>query len=216
MKTNPEYYFKKINEFPFPKIFETKTVWDILETKNKILSEFKETKIKGTLGKNVFFENIVIVEEGAKILHNSVIEGPVYIGKNSIIGPNAYIRKNTMVGNNCKIGCGEVKGSIFMNNARADHSGYIGDSVLGDSCHIGAGVVTANLRFDKKEIFDGVKKFGAVFGDNTEIGSNSTILPGTLIGSNVWIYPGAIVKNFVPENSILKYKHVSEIIKKNE
>lgn len=215
MKTNPDYYFKKINEFPFPEIFEVETVWEILEVKNKILSNFKNTEIKGTLGKNVHFEGIVVIEKGARILQNSVLKGPVYVGENSVIGPNAYIRKNTIIGKNCKIGSGEVKGSIIMNNVRADHFGYIGDSILGDSSHIGAGVVTTNLRFDNKNIKENIRKYGVVLGDNSNLGSNTTTLPGTFIGPNSWVYPGVILKGFVPDSSIVKYKPGYNIVEKN-
>ncbi|MCD6547695.1 MAG: glucose-1-phosphate thymidylyltransferase [Nanoarchaeota archaeon] len=215
METKPSYFFKKIKDFCFPEIFDVENVWEILKKKNEVLSKLKP-EIKGSLGKNVHFEGNVVIEEGTRVLHNCIIEGPVFIGKNCVIGPNAHIRGSTMVGDNCKIGKAEIKGSVIMNNVRADHFGYVGDSVLGDSSHLGAGVVTANFRFDGKNVKVngkdiGLRKFGAVVGDNTQVGVNATLFPGTLIGSNSWIYPGAIVRGFIPENVIVKH---NEIIKK--
>ncbi len=213
METKLSYYFKKIKEFPFPEIFDVETILEILKKKDELLSKFEKSEIKGSLGKNVHFDGIVIIEQGSRILHNSIIEGPVYIGKNCVIGPSAHIRGGTVIGNNCKIGKAEIKGCVIMNNVRADHFGYIGDSILGDSTHLGAGVVTANLRFDNKPTH-GLRKLGVVLGDNSQIGVNSTTLPGTFIGPNTWIYPGAVVRCFVPENSILKWKPDLEIIEK--
>ena len=102
-----------------------------------------------------------------------------------------------------------------MNGVRADHFGYVGDSILGDKSHLGAGVVTANFRFDGKEVKDtGMRKFGLVIGDNSHVGVNATLFPGTFIGQNTWIYPAAIVRGFVPENSILKWKQDLEVVEK--
>ncbi len=214
MKKEPKYYFEKIDEFPFPEIFELENIWEIFNERDKFFLQFNESKIKGNVEKNVYLEGLVIIEKGAKILNGSVIKGPVYIGKNSIIGPNAHIRKKTIIGKNCRIGNAEVKGSIFMNNVRVDHFGYIGDSILGDSSHLGAGVVTTNLRFDNKNVKENIRKFGLVLGDNSQIGSNVTTIPGTFIGPNSWVYPGAVLKGFIPSDSIVKYKPDFEIVKK--
>ena len=215
MSAKPDFYFKKIKEFPFPEIFDVKNVWEILKKKDEVLSKFKKSEIKGTMGKNVHFEGIVIIEQGSRILHNSIIEGPVYIGKNCTIGPSAHIRGGTIIGDNCKVGKAEIKGSVVMNNVRADHFGYIGDSILGDNSHLGAGAVTANFRFDNKNVEKTeLRKFGVVLGDNSQIGVNATTLPGTFIGPNSWIYPASIVRDFIPENSILKWKPELEVVEK--
>ncbi len=216
MKTEPKYYFKKINELPFLEIFETENIWKILNERDKFFLQFNESNIKGHVSETVYLEGIIIIEKGAKILNGSTIKGPVYIGKNSIIGPNAYIREKTIIGNNCKIGSGEIKGSIIMNNARVDHFGYIGDSILGDSSHIGAGVVTTNLRFDNKNLKENIRKYGLVLGDNSQLGSNVTTLPGTFVGPDSWVYPGVVLKEFVPVSSIVKYKPNYSIVEKNK
>jgi NDP-sugar pyrophosphorylase family protein len=213
MKTEVDYYFKK-REFPFKEIFEVENVLQIFEKAKEILDRFKESNIKGDVGKNVHIEGIVIVEEGAKILDGTYIVGPVYIGKNSRVGPNAYIRPYTLVGENCQIGGREIKGSILMDNVEVNHHGYIGDSILGYKAHFGAGVTTANLRFDGKNVVDERRKLGAVVGDNVQVGVNSTLLPGTFIGNGSWVYPGAVVKGFVPANSIVKWKPSYEVVEK--
>ena len=127
------------------------------------------------------------------------------------------IGKNAVVGNST-----EIKNSILFDGVQAPHYNYIGDSILGYKSHMGAGSITSNVKSDKsivkvayngEKIDTGLKKFGAVIGDYTEIGCNTVLNPGTIIGRNSNIYPLSSVRGFVPENSI--YKSASEIIKKN-
>ena len=51
-----------------------------------------------------------------------------------------------------------------------------------------------------------VKKFGAIVGDNVEVGCNSVLNPGTVVGRNTNIYPLSMVRGVVEENSIYKKK----------
>ena len=57
-----------------------------------------------------------------------------------------------------------------------------------------------------------MRKFGAIIGDNAEIGCNSVLNPGTVIGRNSNVYPLARVRGLVPENSI--YKDEGNIVEK--
>ena len=92
---------------------------------------------------------------------------------------------------------------------------------MGYKSHTGAGVITSNLKSDKSMVtvlFEGDKldtnrkKFGAIIGDNTEVGCNSVLNPGTILGRNTNVYPLSMVRGYVPENSI--YKNSGEIIPK--
>ena len=58
----------------------------------------------------------------------------------------------------------------------------LGDSILGYKSHMGAGSITSNVKSDKKlvvvkseneAIETGLKKFGAMLGDNVEVGCGS-------------------------------------------
>lgn len=51
-----------------------------------------------------------------------------------------------------------------------------------------------------------MKKFGAMLGDNVEVGCNSVLNPGTVVGRGARVYPLSMVRGFVPKNSIYK-KH---------
>ena len=86
---------------------------------------------------------------------------------------------------------------------------------------MGAGSITSNVKSDKKlvvvnnkeeKIETGLKKFGAMLGDNVEIGCGSVLNPGTVIGKNTNVYPLSSVRGVVPSNSI--YKKQNEIVEK--
>ena len=144
----------------------------------------------------------LIIEEGAKIRHCAFIRGNVIIGKGSVLG------------NSC-----EIKNSIMFDNVQAPHYNYIGDSILGYGSHMGAQSLTSNVKSDKKDVVvhgdDGdiktsIYKFGAMIGDNTEIGCGSVLNPGTIIGKNCIIYPLSSVRGTINDNSI--YKSSSDIV----
>ena len=87
---------------------------------------------------------------------------------------------------------------------------------------MGAGSITSNVKSDKslvtiknedKIIETGLKKMGAVLGDNVEVGCNSVLNPGTIVGKNSNIYPLSMVRGYVNENSI--YKKQGEVVLKN-
>ena len=94
---------------------------------------------------------------------------------------------------------------------------YVGDSVLGYHVHLGAGVILSNLKSDgtnvdirhkDKKISTGMRKMGSIIGDNTEVGCNSVLYPGTIIGKNTNIYPLTRVRGIINSNSILKDENV--------
>ena len=60
----------------------------------------------------------------------------------------------------------------------------------------------------------GLKKFGAMLGDNVEVGCNSVLNPGTVIGRNSNVYPTSMVRGVIPAGSI--YKKQGEIAEKYE
>lgn len=166
-------------------------------------------------------ENVWIAKS-AKIAPTAFINGPTIIGKDAEIRHCAFIRGNAIVGNNCVVGNStELKNVILFNNVQVPHYNYVGDSILGFRSHMGAGSITSNVKSDKKLVVvkdgnnyieTGLKKFGAMIGDNVEIGCGSVLNPGTVIGRNSNIYPLSSVRGVVRENSI--YKKAGEIVEK--
>ena len=103
------------------------------------------------------------------------------------------------------------------------HYNYVGDSILGYKSHMGAGSITSNVKSDKTlvvvkspygNIETGLKKMGAMLGDNVEVGCNSVLNPGTVIGRNANVYPTSMVRGYVEADSI--YKMQGEIAKKTK
>jgi len=152
----------------------------------------------------------VIIQRGTKIFSGAYIEGPTIIGKNCYIGPNCHIRPYCMIGNDVTIGQGaEIKASILLDKCKISHFSYIGNSLLGRNVNIAAGVITAVRRFDNQNIviflptgkqYDtGKYKFGAIIGDNVQIGIGVLILPGRIIKPNSTVEPGIIVRKNILE-----------------
>ena len=202
-----EYLIKY--EYPWEIISEIKNI--ILEIGSNLdKNNYKEIK------ENVWVHSSVLIDDNVQII------GPAIIGENSQIKHCAYIRENVIIGNDCVIGnsC-EIKNSIIFDNTQVPHFNYVGDSVMGYKSHMGAGAIISNLKSDhsnvvirnKQETIDtGLKKFGAIIGNNVEVGCNSVLNPGTIIGTNSTIYPLSRVRGLVPENSI--YKEEDNIVDK--
>ncbi len=156
----------------------------------------------------------VWVHKTAKIFPSAYIGSPCIIGAGTEVRHCAFIRGSALIGENCVIGNSvELKNVIIFDNVQTPHYNYVGDSILGYKSHMGAGSITSNVKSDKtnvviklgdKQIETGIKKIGAMLGDNVEIGCNSVLNPGTVIGRCSNIYPTSCVRGVVPENSIWK------------
>lgn len=166
-------------------------------------------------------ENIWI-SKTAKIAESASLTGPLIICDNTEIRHCAFIRGSAIIGKNCVVGNStEIKNAILFNNVQVPHYNYIGDSILGYKAHLGAGAITSNVKSDKSIVvvkagfhrFDtGLNKFGAIVGDNCEVGCNSVLNPGSVIGRNTNIYPLSMVRGYVAENCI--YKIDAEVVRK--
>nr|WP_317282074.1 UDP-N-acetylglucosamine pyrophosphorylase [uncultured Sellimonas sp.] len=166
-------------------------------------------------------ENIWIAKS-AKVAPTAFINGPVIVGKDAEIRHCAFIRGNAIVGEGAVVGNStELKNVILFNKVQVPHYNYVGDSVLGYKSHMGAGAITSNVKSDKTlatvstpegKIETGLKKFGAMIGDNVEVGCGSVLNPGTVVGKETNIYPLSMVRGFVPAHSI--YKKRGEVAKK--
>lgn len=164
----------------------------------------------------------VWIAKTAKVAPTAYINGPVIIGENAEIRHCAFIRGKAIVGEGAVVGNStELKNVILFNKVQVPHYNYVGDSILGYKSHMGAGSITSNVKSDKKlvivkngkeQIETGIKKFGAMIGDEVEVGCGSVLNPGTVIGKNTNIYPLSSVRGIVQSNSI--YKNQNEIVKK--
>lgn len=158
-------------------------------------------------------ENVWIAKN-AKVAPTASITGPAIIGKNAEIRHCAFIRGNALVGEGAVVGNStELKNVILFNKVQVPHYNYVGDSILGYKAHMGAGSITSNVKSDRLlvkvhtpegDIETGLKKFGAMIGDETEIGCGTVMNPGTVIGKDCTVYPLSSVRGVILSHSIYK------------
>ena len=203
-------------------LLESRTYpWEVLP----LISEFI-VKLGSTLSEEEYEkrgENVWIAKS-AKVAPTAFINGPTIIGKDAEVRHCAFIRGNALVGEGAVVGNStELKNVILFNKVQVPHYNYVGDSILGYKSHMGAGSITSNVKSDKKlvvvkgasgKIETGLKKFGAMLGDEVEVGCGSVLNPGTVIGSYSNIYPLSSVRGVVPAKSI--YKNKNEVVEKTE
>ena len=164
----------------------------------------------------------VWIARSANVFPSAYIHGPAIIGKDTEVRHCAFIRGNAIVGVGCVVGNStELKNVVIFNSVQVPHYNYVGDSILGYKAHMGAGSITSNVKSDKKlvvvktpegNIETGIKKFGAMLGDEVEVGCGSVLNPGTVVGAHSNIYPLSSVRGVVPAGSI--YKKQGEVVEK--
>ena len=166
----------------------------------------------------------VWIAKNAKVAPTAYINGPCIIDEEAEIRHCAFIRGNAIVGKGAVVGNStELKNVILFNRVQVPHYNYVGDSILGYKAHMGAGSITSNVKSDKTLVVvkdadtkyeTGLKKMGAMLGDNVEVGCNSVLNPGTVIGRWSNVYPTSCVRGVIPANSIFKAPGI--VVSKNE
>jgi bifunctional UDP-N-acetylglucosamine pyrophosphorylase/glucosamine-1-phosphate N-acetyltransferase len=154
------------------------------------------TKIakKVTIEPNVVIRNNVSIKSGSIIKSYSDLDG-VLINQDCSIGPHARIRPYSIINKNCKIGnYVEIKNSSIGQSTSISHLTYIGDSKIGKKVNIGAGCITCN--------YDGVKKSKTIIGNNSFIGSNTSLIAPVKIGNNVKIGAGSVINKDISANKL--------------
>ncbi len=185
--------------------------WNSISLMNPfILQQFSS----GTIAPNFKDKPYVFIGEGTTIHPSVEIAGPAIIGRNCELRHGAFLREGCIIGDNVIIGHAvEVKHSIIFNHSTITHLSYVGDSMIGNNVNISGGVIIANFRLDKKNIFiktpkeeidTGMQKFGATIGDNSVIGVNSVLNPGTLLGKNTIVFPLKSISGVHEDNAVLK------------
>ena len=201
-------------------IFQGKTYpWEVLPEIGAFI-----VKLGNTLSDEEYEkrgENIWVARD-AKVAPTASVTGPCIIGKGAEVRHCAFIRGNALVGEGAVVGNStELKNVILFNKVQVPHYNYVGDSILGYKAHMGAGSITSNVKSDKKlvivkgdgeNIETGLKKFGAMLGDEVEVGCGSVLNPGTVVGSRTNIYPLSSVRGVIPSDSI--FKNSKEIVMK--
>lgn len=201
MVPRPEDFFN-LSLFSHQDLFAyEKPVWETLKNLKPYLDSLDLGKICCEVPPSVTLVNPekISIGEGTILEPGAFIEGPCSIGRNCFVRHAAYLRPYLVIGDHCTLGHAvELKHAIFLNSACASHFNYVGDSLIGNRVNLGAGVVCANLRLDRKEVLvcfgkqkvrSGLKKLGAVVGDDSQLGCHSVINPGILLKKKTYSKP---------------------------
>lgn len=216
--------FFSLKAFPAPELFDgAEQAWDALKRLSDwCRSRVKRSSIQGKVSKRAVIEGPVIIEKGTVVEAGAHVKGPAWIGRDCEIRHGAYLRGDVIVGDGAVIGnsC-EVKHSVIGREGQVPHLAYVGDSVLGCKTHLGAGVIASNVKLNRETVkvvmaghtYDtGLVKFGAIVGDETEIGCNCVLNPGSVIGSRCLMYPNVSWQGYLASKSIVKFRTAYQIL----
>ncbi|MBK8913980.1 MAG: hypothetical protein IPM64_05125 [Phycisphaerales bacterium] len=151
----------------------------------------------------------VIVERGALVQSNAVLEGPCFVGEGSIVRAGAFIREGTTIGPVCKVG-GEIEASILHGYANKQHDGFLGHSYVCPWVNLGADTVTSDLKntYGTIRVFlngvgveTGERFVGSIIGDHAKTGIGTILPTGCVVGVAANIFTPGSVPKFVPSFS---------------
>lgn len=183
---NLSTYIRNVDHFPNLQNFEFP--WNMTDNIEMIVRDLMKN-----LSSDFLVKNDIAIHKNAIIESGSILKGPIIIGEGCLIASGAYLRGGVFLEKNIKIGpsC-EVKSSFIFADTSLAHFNYVGNSLLGSGVNLEAGAVIAN-HFNEREdktIFVVIEqkrmsilptKFGAVVGDNSKIGANAVLSPGTIL-----------------------------------
>ena len=146
-----------------------------------------------SIGPNTILKDVEI-GDGTKIEAFSHIVN-ARIGDNCSVGPYARLREGTKIEDSGKVGnFVETKNTTLGSGSKANHFTYLGDTTVGTKTNIGAGTITCN--------YDGKDKHKTIVGDNSFIGSNSSLVAPVKIGNNTTIAAGSTITKDVPSDAL--------------
>ncbi|MCA8921940.1 MAG: hypothetical protein KDD82_09040 [Planctomycetes bacterium] len=191
------------------------TAWDALgERLERYIEAHVEHALLGEVEEGAHVFGPVYLAEGAKIEAGAYVRGPVILGPETVVRHGAYVRGHVLAGRGAIIGhATETKMSVFMNLASAGHFAYVGDSILGHGVNLGAGTKLANFRVfpgnvkvrtpGGEKVESGLLKFGAIVGDEVQIGCNSVTAPGTIVGKFSRVYSVVSLRGTIPPHTLV-------------
>lgn len=107
---------------------------DILTANQIILDEFITLDLKGTIDDKSKIIGRVNTDYGSKI-RNTMIRGPVIIGKDSII-EDSFVGPYTSIGNNVKVISSSIEHCIILDNSQIQNIERLEDGLIGKDAKI--------------------------------------------------------------------------------
>lgn len=151
-------------------------------------------------------EGPIYIGENVKIMPNSAIQGPAFVGDGSSIKMGAKIYEGTSIGEVCKVG-GEVEETIIHSYSNKQHDGFLGHAYLGMWCNLGAGTSNSDLKNNYgnvkvyvkgKPVDTGSIFVGLTMGDHSKSGINTMFNTGTVAGVMANIFGEGFPPKYIP------------------
>lgn len=165
--------------------------WEIInDLENIVRAQISKLTMEYRIENNIAIHKTAIIEQG------TILKGTIIISENCFIGANTYFRGPIYLGKSVKIGPGsEIKQSIILDNSVIAHFNYIGNSIIGQNVNFEAGSICANHYNERQNktiyinnngqlIDTKTEKFGSLVGDDSKIGANAVLSPGTILEMN--------------------------------
>jgi bifunctional N-acetylglucosamine-1-phosphate-uridyltransferase/glucosamine-1-phosphate-acetyltransferase GlmU-like protein len=145
------------------------------------------------LGSEYRITNDVAIHSTASVDVHAIIKGPAIVGPGCFVGAHAFLRGGVFLDEYVSVGPGcELKTTFIFSHSAVAHFNFIGDSVVGSRVNFEGGSIVANhwnersdkeivVFVDGKKLTTGVQKFGSLVGDDTKIGANAVLSPGTIL-----------------------------------
>ena len=200
--------------------------WEWIKRIGPALAALAEPPASVVFPPGIHVEGRVWLHPTVKLPAHATLIGPAWIGAGTEIRPGAFVRGNVIVGERCVIGnaC-EFKNCLLMDRVQVPHFSYVGDSILGNRSHLGAGVICSNLRLDQQPVVvrtddatyeTGLRKFGAILGDDAEVGCNAVLQPGAVLGRRGIVMPLTAFGGVLPANTLVRSRQTLTAIARRD
>ena len=172
---------------------EVKTGADCVIDVNVIFEGSVELGNNVEIGANTILCDTKIGDNTKILPFSHIVESE--IGSKCSIGPYARLREGSIIMDGVRVGnFVETKKTRLGRASKANHFTYLGDAEVGDEVNIGAGTITCN--------YDGKDKHKTNIGDNSFIGTNTSLVAPVTIGKNAYVGAGSTITKDIPDNAL--------------
>lgn len=176
--------------------------WDLLKMNRRLLKNLPMAR-EGTASRQTIIQGPVSIGKGTTIGPNTVITGPVVIGNDCTIGPNCVIMPDTSIGSRVSLDPFTMIGdSIIMDDTVIGSHTRVINTVAGERCtladHTSVSAATGLMDIEGCMIRS---EFGAVLGDKVTSGP-FMVYKNCVVGNNVTIDgQESITSRSIPDGS---------------
>jgi NDP-sugar pyrophosphorylase family protein len=170
--------------------------------------------IQGVVVDGAVIVGPVHIGMGSVVHGHAIIRGPAIVGNNTVVESHSEIRAGAFIGSNCVIGhsCSIIK-SMIMSKVNISAGAFIRNSVIGFGSIVGplTALGTGEIEGPLGSVSQNLPKLGAVLGDYTVVGANSSIKTGTVVGSHTIIGDGVLAHGIYESNQTVTSSQALEI-----